>query len=61
MDSGPNITHELLERIAIVLDSMNPKQKVKSIENQELKTFRKNNPQEFKGGFNLILMELNHP
>jgi len=28
MDNGPNITYELLERVTIVLESMNRKQNV---------------------------------
>ena len=53
MDNGPNITNELLERMTIVLENMSRKQNVEPMENQGLETFRRNNPQKFKGGFNL--------
>jgi len=38
--------------MTIVLKSINQKQNVEPTENQGLETFCKNNPQNFKGGFN---------
>ena len=52
MDNRPNITNKLLERMTIALENMSQKQNVEPMENQGLETFRRNNPQKFKGRFN---------
>jgi len=48
MDNELNITNELLERMTIVLESMNRKKNIEPTKNQGLETFRRNNPQNFK-------------